>query len=81
MTLPVIGAILYLGALSTAIAWYCWYKGMEYSDASTVAVYFFAQPLVGIVLGSIFLDESSGISILIGGVLLLIGVSLVNRAE
>lgn len=81
VTLPVIGAILYLGVLSTAIAWYCWYKGMEYADASTVAVYFFAQPLVGIVLGSIFLHESSGVSILIGSVLLIIGVSLVNRAE
>ncbi len=80
VTLPVIGAVFYLGPLSTAAAWYCWYKGMEYADASTVAVYFFAQPVVGIVLGSVLLGESTGISIVGGGVLLVSGVFLVNRA-
>ncbi|WP_458209809.1 DMT family transporter [Haladaptatus sp. NG-SE-30] len=80
ITFPVIGAVLYLGLLSTAAAWYCWYKGMEYADASTVAVYFFAQPLVGIVLGSVLLGESTGISIFGGGALLVLGVFLVNRA-
>ena len=81
VTLPVIGAVLYLGVLSTAAAWYCWYKGMEYADASTVAVYFFAQPVVGIVLGSVLLGEETGISIMGGGALLVLGVFLVNRAE
>lgn len=80
VTLPVIGTVLYLGLLSTAAAWYCWYKGMEYADASTIAVYFFAQPIVGIVLGSVFLGESTGISIIGGGTLLVVGVLLVNRA-
>ncbi|QIO25237.1 DMT family transporter [Haloarcula sp. JP-L23] len=80
VTLPVIGAVLYLGLMSTAVAWYCWYKGMEYADASTVAVYFFAQPIVGIMLGSILLGESIDISIVGGGVPLILGVFLVNRA-
>lgn len=79
VTLPVVGAVLYLGLLSTAAAWYCWYKGMEYADASTVAVYFFVQPIVGIVFGSVLLGESTGISIYTGGALLLLGVFLVNR--
>ncbi|MFC7027544.1 DMT family transporter [Halomicroarcula sp. GCM10025710] len=80
MTLPVVGAVLYLGLLSTAAAWYCWYKGMEYADASTVAVYFFAQPVVGIVLGAALLGESAGPSVVGGGALLVLGVFLVNRA-
>lgn len=81
VTLPVIGAVLYLGILNTAAAWYCWYKGMEYADASSVAVYFFAQPLVGIVLGSVLLEETIGISIIGGGMLLVLGVFVVDRAE
>lgn len=54
---------------------------MEYTDASTVAVYIFAQPVVGIILGSILLGESTGISIVGGGALLVLGIFLVNRAE
>lgn len=80
ITLPVVGVILYLGVLSTAVAWYCWYKGMEYADASTVAVYFFAQPVVGIALGTVFLEEQTGVSIVGGAVLLVLGVFLVDRA-
>lgn len=79
ITFPIVGAVLYLGLLSTAAAWYCWYKGMEYADASTVAVYFFAQPIVGVLLGAVFLDESIGIEILVGGILLILGVYVVNR--
>jgi drug/metabolite transporter (DMT)-like permease len=79
MTIPIIGVLLYLGLLSTAAAWYCWYKGMEYADASTVAVFFFAQPVVGILLGAIFLHESTSIEIIGGGFLLVIGVYIVNR--
>lgn len=29
VTGPVIAAVLYLGVLSTAVAWYCWYKGLS----------------------------------------------------
>jgi drug/metabolite transporter (DMT)-like permease len=79
MTIPIIGVLLYLGLLSTAAAWYCWYKGMEYADASTVAVFFFAQPVVGILLGAIFLHENASIEIIGGGFLLVIGVYIVNR--
>lgn len=80
VTAPVVGAVLYLGILSTAVAWYCWYKGMEYAGASTIAVYFFAQPVVGIALGAVFLGERTGVSLVGGGVLLVIGVFLVDRA-
>lgn len=80
MTASVIGAVLYLGVLSTAVAWYCWYKGMEYADASTVAVYFFAQPVVGIALGAVMLDEPTGFGLIGGGILLIFGVFLVDTS-
>ncbi len=81
VTLPVVGAVLYLGVLSTAMAWYWWYKGMEYADASTVAVYFFAQPVVGIALGAALLGESIGAGMVGGGLLLGFGVFLVDRSR
>ncbi|WP_058826283.1 DMT family transporter [Haloferax sp. Q22] len=78
LSLPVVGAVLYLGLLSTAAAWYCWYKGMEYADASAVGVFFFAQPIVGILLGAVFLREPVGLELLGGGAVLAVGVLLVN---
>ncbi|WP_257628252.1 DMT family transporter [Haloplanus salinarum] len=81
ITLPVVGAVLYLGLLSTAAAWYCWYKGMEYADASSVGVFFFAQPVVGILLGVVLLGESIGPGFFVGGTLLAAGVYVVNRAD
>ncbi|ESP90071.1 DMT family transporter [Candidatus Halobonum tyrrellensis] len=80
-TAPVVGAVLYLGLLSTATAWYCWYKGMEYADASAVAVFFFAQPVVGISLGVLLLGERIGPEFAVGGVLLAAGVLLVDTGE
>ncbi|ELZ33899.1 Integral membrane protein domain protein [Halogeometricum pallidum JCM 14848] len=80
VTPTLVGAVLYLGVLSTAAAWYCWYKGMEYADASSVAVFFFAQPVVGVLLGAAILGERVGGETLVGGALLLAGVYVVNRA-
>ena len=78
LTPSVVGAVVYLGVFSTAAAWYCWYKGMEYADASTVGVYFFAQPVVGIGLGVALLDETVGSGFLLGSGVLAVGVYLVN---
>ena len=75
---PVVGAVLYLGVASTAAAWYFWYKGMEYVDASHVAVFFFAQPVVGTLLGVAVLGERVDAGFVAGGVVLAVGVYLVS---
>jgi drug/metabolite transporter (DMT)-like permease len=41
---------LYLGVLATALAWWAWYRGVERLPAVTAAVFFLAQPVVGIAL-------------------------------
>jgi len=81
LTLPVVAAVVYLGVLSTAVAWYCWYKGLETLDAGTVAVYFFAQPVVGAALGALLLGESIGPGFVAGGVILAVGIYLVSTAH
>jgi len=81
VTLSVVAAVVYLGVLSTAVAWYCWYKGLEELDAGTVAVYFFAQPVVGAALGALLLGESVGPEFVAGGVLLAVGIYLVSTAR
>ena len=81
VTLPLAAAVFYLGVLSTAVAWYCWYKGIEYADTGTVAVYFFAQPVVGAALGAALLGEPLGPGFFAGGVVMAVGIYLVSTAE
>lgn len=66
--------ILYLGVVSTAVAFYLWNKGFEYVDASTGALYFFVQPLVGGALGALLLGERLGPGFALGAVLIAAGV-------
>jgi drug/metabolite transporter (DMT)-like permease len=80
-TLPVVGAVLYLSLGSTAAAWVLWYTGIEYVEAGTVAVFFFAQPVVGTALGVLLLDEQVGAGFLVGGAVLCAGIYLVSTAE
>ena len=72
-----VAAVVYLGVASTAVAWYCWYKGLEYTTAGTVAVFFFAQPVVGAILSALVLGESLGTGFLVGGLVMSAGVYLV----
>ena len=75
------GAVLYLGVASTAAAWYAWYKGLESVDAGTVAVFFFAQPVVGTALGAVVLDEPVGAGLLVGGGVMFAGIYLVSTSR
>lgn len=77
----VCAAVLYLGVASTAAAWYAWYKGLETVDAGTVAVFFFAQPVVGTALGAVVLDEPVGIGLLLGGGVMFAGIYVVSTSQ
>lgn len=78
---PVLGAVFYLGVLSTAAAWYLWYRGVETLEAGVVAVFFFAQPVVGALLGTVFLGESLGPTFVGGGLVMAAGIYLVSTAD
>ena len=77
---PVIwGGVLYLGIVSTAVAFLLWNKGLQWVDAASGGLYFFFQPLVGTALGWLVLGEQVGISFWLGTAMILCGVSLVIR--
>ncbi len=80
-SLPTLGAVVYLGVAATAAAWYLWYKGLEYVGAGTVAVFFFAQPVVGAALGAVLLGERVGPAFLVGGLVMAVGVTVVSTAR
>lgn len=81
VTPSLVAAVLYLGVVSTALAWYLWYKGLERVDAGTVSVTFVAQPVVGVALGVLLLGERVGPAFLAGGAAMAVGVALVSSAR
>ncbi len=68
--------ILYLGIVSTAGAMWLWNRAFALIDASVASLTFFAQPLVGALLGVLLLSEPFTTNLWIGGLLIAVGVLL-----
>lgn len=73
---PILLAILYLGIISTAAAFFLWNQGLKMVEAGIGAMFFFFQPVVGAALGWLLLQEHLSWSFFTGGVLILGGVFL-----
>ncbi|RJP46141.1 MAG: DMT family transporter [Anaerolineaceae bacterium] len=79
ITLGVVGGILFLGIVSTAIAMFLWNYAFAELPAAVASLTFFAQPVVGTILGALFLGEEITRLFLIGGLLIGIGLVVASR--
>ncbi|MEE9466482.1 MAG: DMT family transporter [Candidatus Neomarinimicrobiota bacterium] len=72
-------AMLWLGLVATALSYKLYYRLLDWWGAgrSTTVTYVF--PVVGVILGIIFLDEGLTIRFILGGMLILLGVTTANR--
>ena len=75
ITIGIIGGILFLGIISTALAMFLWNYAFAEIPAAAASLTFFAQPVVGTFLGWLFLGELITPLFIVGGIL--IGVGLV----
>jgi drug/metabolite transporter (DMT)-like permease len=71
-------SILYIGLISTALAYYLWNKGLELMEAGNASIFFFAQPLTGTFFSWLLLGETLNVGFFIGGALILIGVAIAS---
>lgn len=76
LTWPVWLGVLYLGVVSTAGAFYLWNKSIALLGAAVPSILFFAQPVVGGLLGALLLGEQLGPAFFLGGALLAAAVVL-----
>ncbi|HEU4724180.1 MAG TPA: DMT family transporter [Candidatus Eisenbacteria bacterium] len=74
------GAMLFLGVGCSGIAYWFWYGALERIETSRVASFLYLEPLVTLAAAVAILGEPVGWSTLVGGVVLLSGVALVQRA-
>jgi drug/metabolite transporter (DMT)-like permease len=81
ITLGVVGGILFLGVISTALAMVLWNTAFALVDASLASLTFFAQPVVGTLLGWLFLGEQITPLFLLGGFLIGLGLVISTREK
>ena len=79
ITLGILGGVLFLGIVATAIAMVLWNNSFAVLDASIASLTFFAQPVVGSLLGWFFLKEVITPLFLVGGGLIALGLVIASR--
>jgi drug/metabolite transporter (DMT)-like permease len=72
-------AIGYLAVFGTVIPFVWYYQGIKTIGAAQTAVFTNFVPLFGVLLGALLLNEQISHSMLLGGVLVIVGVILTNR--
>jgi len=79
ISLGVVGGVLFLGIISTALAMVLWNTAFALVDANLASLTFFAQPVVGTILGWLFLGEKITPLFLLGGLLIGLGLIISSR--
>lgn len=72
-------SIFYLGAFGTVIGFIWYYEGVRAIGPSRTAVFNNLVPAFGVVLAALLLGESVLVSMVVGGALVILGVSMTNR--
>jgi drug/metabolite transporter (DMT)-like permease len=79
ITPGIISGLIFLGIVSTAIAMFLWNYAFAELPAAVASLTFFAQPVVGTLLGWFFLADKITPLFIIGGVLIGIGILIAAR--
>lgn len=69
---------LYIGIVSTALAFFLWNKGMDLLDAGVGSLFLCFQPIVGSLLGWLLLNEVLDAGFFIGAALIIGGLLIVS---
>jgi drug/metabolite transporter (DMT)-like permease len=74
-------AVLFLGVCCSGLGYLFWYRALERMEASRVGALLYLEPLVTLAASAILLGEPIRPATVLGGLLLLAGVGLVQRAR
>jgi drug/metabolite transporter (DMT)-like permease len=74
ITLPIIAGVLFLGVIATALSMFLWNTAFAELPAGVASLTFFAQPVVGTILGAFFLGDAITPMFIVGGVLIGLGI-------
>jgi drug/metabolite transporter (DMT)-like permease len=72
-------SVLYLGAVGTVLGFVWYYEGVRAIGPARTAVFNNLVPVFGVALAALLLDEPILLSMLVGGAMVIAGVTLTNR--
>ncbi len=72
-------AVFILGSFGTAVAFVVYYRVLISASASYLSLVTYLMPVFGVILGVIFLEETLYWETILGGILILLGVMVVNK--
>ncbi len=78
-TLPFIAVVIYMGSLSTAVAYYIYLHLYSKYSVSSISSYFFAVPALSIIFSYFLLEENNTIFTYAGFALISLGIYLSSR--
>ncbi len=71
-------AVVILGVVNTFVAYLFYYFVVRELGVSRASMVTYITPVVGVVLGAVFLSEDVGVTLLLGGGLIFAGIGIVN---
>ena len=74
-----VGALLYLAILGSAVTFTIYYWMLANARATQVALIAYTIPIVAVAVGALLFAEPIRPRVVLGGVLVLLGVAIVNR--
>jgi drug/metabolite transporter (DMT)-like permease len=72
-------AIAFLGVGCSFLATLCYFIALQHTESQKVGVYLYTIPPITALFAALFLDESIGLSLIIGGALIFVGVRLTEE--
>lgn len=72
--------IFYLGVLATGLSYAWYYRGIQTIGPSRAGIFINLVPVFAIIFAALLLGENLGISLLLGGAMVITGVFLTNRS-
>lgn len=79
ISLPTVGAVLYLAVLCSVYAYSTWYKSIAKIGTIRTASFQYISPLFALFAGVLLLNETISAFMLAGGAMVVFGVYLINR--
>jgi drug/metabolite transporter (DMT)-like permease len=73
-------AVAFLGLGCSGVAYLLWYAALGATDAGKVSAFLYVEPLVTLAAAVALLGEEVGVATVLGGLVVLAGVALVQRA-
>lgn len=72
-------AITFLGVLCSGVAYFFWYDALKVLPVAQTGAFLYIEPIITVIVAAFVINEAILLATLIGGVIILIGVWLVNR--